>query len=73
MRLGISSERKLMVLAPIGLILLGVGQEQITLKPMVEMIESQFEESPFANGCLLTADTSDCNEEKQKVTYLDRM
>jgi transposase len=41
----------------------GVGQEQITLKPMVENIEKQFSQNPFENGCVLTADTGFCSED----------
>ena len=40
----------------------GVGQEQITLKPMVESIKEQFEDDVFSNGCILTADTGYCSE-----------
>ena len=31
----------------------GVGQEQVTLKPMVESIKGQFEYDVFGNGCVL--------------------
>ena len=41
----------------------GVGQEQVTLKPMVESIKQQFDEDIFLNGCVLTADTGFCSEE----------
>lgn len=47
----------------------GVGQEQVTLKPMVEMIRNNFEEDVFDNGCVLTADTGYCSEDNLK--YLD--
>ena len=44
----------------------GVGQEQVTLKPMVEMIKASFNEDVFGNGCILTADTGYCSEENLK-------
>lgn len=47
----------------------GVGQEQITLKPMVKNIKGQFEEDIFSCGCVLTADTGYCSEENLK--FLD--
>lgn len=40
----------------------GVGQEQITLKPMIENILDHFTEALFNNGCVLTADTGYCSE-----------
>jgi transposase len=40
----------------------GVGQEQVTLKPMVEKIKDHFEGDVFADGCVLTADTGYCSE-----------
>lgn len=46
----------------------GVGQEQITLKPMIALIENHFEESPFESGCSLTADTGYCSE--SNLAYL---
>ncbi len=52
----------------------GVGQEQITLKPMVEKIKGQFDENIFKNGCVITADTGYCSESnlaylhEQKIT-----
>ena len=44
----------------------GVGQEQVTLKPMVEGIKGKFEEDVFGNGCTLTADTGFCSEDNLK-------
>ena len=41
----------------------GVGQEQITLKPMIEGIKKQFESNVFHDGCTLTADTGFCSED----------
>ena len=46
----------------------GVGQEQVTLKPMVENIENHFETNPFQKGCILTADTGFCSE--KNLAYL---
>ena len=40
----------------------GYGQEQATLKPMVEKIKDHFEGDVFADGCVLTADTGYCSE-----------
>ena len=40
----------------------GVGQEQITLKPMIESIQGYFE-GVFENGCIITADTGYCSED----------
>lgn len=40
----------------------GVGQEQVTLKPMIEDIKNQFDDGVFGNGCVLTADTGYCSE-----------
>ena len=40
----------------------GYGQEQATLKPMVEKIKKHFEGDVFSNGCVLTADTGYCSE-----------
>ena len=45
----------------------GVGQEQITLKPMVESITERFE-NIFENGCVITADTGYCSE--KNLAYL---
>jgi transposase len=41
----------------------GVGQEQVTLEPMVENIKKHFEGDVFENGCVLTADTGYCSED----------
>ena len=41
----------------------GVGQEQVTLKPMVEKIKNHFEGDVFSDGCVLTADTGYCSED----------
>lgn len=46
----------------------GMGQEQATLKPMIENIESHFDGSIFADGCVLTADTGYCSE--SNLAYL---
>lgn len=46
----------------------GVGQEQITLKPMVEKIRDRLGKDVFANGCVLTADTGYCSE--NNLAYL---
>lgn len=40
----------------------GMGQEQATLKPMVEKIKAHFEGDVFSEGCVLTADTGYCSE-----------
>ena len=47
----------------------GLGQEQATLKPMIEEVENHFDRSPFRDGCVLTADTGFCSEDNLK--YLD--
>jgi hypothetical protein len=47
----------------------GVGQEQVTLKPMVEKIRDKFEGDVFSNGCVLTADTGYCSEDN--LAYLN--
>lgn len=44
----------------------GMGQEQATLQPVVEMIENNFSDDVFGNGCVLTADTGYCSEENLK-------
>jgi len=41
----------------------GMGQEQATLRPMVESIRSHFKGDIFAGGCVLTADTGFCSED----------
>ena len=41
----------------------GMGQEQATLKPMVEKIKGHFERDVFSEGCVLTADTGYCSED----------
>lgn len=46
----------------------GMGQEQATLKPIIEELESRFETSPFNGGCKLTADTGFCSE--KNLEYL---
>lgn len=46
----------------------GVGQEQITLKPMVENIKKHFSDRIFSDGCVLTADTGYCSEDN--LAYL---
>jgi hypothetical protein len=46
----------------------GVGQEQVTLKPMIENIKSHFVENIFENGCVITADTGYCSEDN--LAYL---
>jgi hypothetical protein len=45
------------------------GQEQVTLKPMIESINEQLDDDVFANGCVLTADTGYCSEEN--LEYLN--
>lgn len=45
----------------------GVGQEQVTLMPMVEGIKSHFDENVFDNGCILTADTGYCSEDNLRL------
>ena len=47
----------------------GVGQEQITLQPMVEMIKENFTDDVFADGCVLTADTGYCSEDNLKYLH----
>lgn len=47
----------------------GVGQEQVTLKPMIEKIASHFEGDIFKSGCVVTADTGYCSEDN--LQYLD--
>ncbi len=47
----------------------GVGQEQITLKPMVESIKDKFEEDVFSAGCVLTADTGYCSEDNLQFLH----
>ena len=47
----------------------GYGQEQITLKPMVEKIKAHFEDDVFSEGCVLTADTGYCSE--SNLEFLD--
>lgn len=46
----------------------GVGQEQVTLEPMVETIKEHFNENIFVEGCVLTADTGYCSEDN--LAYL---
>ncbi len=46
----------------------GVGQEQVTLEPMVETIKEHFDENIFVEGCVLTADTGYCSEDN--LAYL---
>jgi len=41
----------------------GVGQEQITLKPMIENIKTHFDDNLFQDGCIITADTGYCSED----------
>ena len=47
----------------------GVGQEQVTLKPMVEKIKNHFDVDPFSTGCVLTADTGYCSESNLEFLY----
>ena len=47
----------------------GMGQEQATLKPMIEEIECHFEKSPLNDGCSLTADTGFCSEDNLKYLH----
>jgi len=52
----------------IGAAAFGVGQEQVTLKPMVESVLEQFQDNVFENGCVITADTGYCSEDN--LAYL---
>lgn len=47
----------------------GVGQEQVTLQPMIETIKGHFNENIFTEGCVLTADTGYCSEDN--LAYLN--
>lgn len=47
----------------------GLGQEQATLKPMIEEMEMHFEQSPLNEGCALTADTGFCSEDNLKYLH----
>lgn len=47
----------------------GVGQEQATLKPMIDTIKSHFNENVFVDGCVITADTGYCSEDN--LIYLN--
>lgn len=47
----------------------GVGQEQVTLKPMIENILDHFEGNVFEHGCVVTADTGYCSEENLKYLH----
>lgn len=47
----------------------GVGQEQVTLKPMVEGIKEFFGNDIFEDGCVLTADTGYSSEENLKYLF----
>ena len=51
----------------------GVGQEQITLKPMVEGIKAQLGEDVFDSGCVLTADTGFCSESNLAFLYNNKI
>ncbi len=51
----------------------GVGQEQVTLKPMVESIKKQYDKGIFANGCVLTADTGYCSEENLRYLQEEKI
>lgn len=44
----------------------GVGQEQVTLKPMIENIKEHFEGDILEQDCVITADTGYCSEENLK-------
>lgn len=47
----------------------GVGQEHVTLKPMVDSIIKHFDGNVFEHGCALTADTGYCSEDNLKYLH----
>lgn len=46
----------------------GVGQEQVTLRPVIENITRHFGSTIFEQGCVVTADTGYCSEDN--LAYL---
>ena len=46
-----------------------MGQEQATLKDIVERSKEKFEEDVFVSGCVLTADTGFCSEDNLAYLY----
>jgi hypothetical protein len=51
----------------------GVGQEQITLRPIIGLIKSHFDENLFKNGCVITADTGYCSEDNLKFLHDEKI
>ena len=51
----------------------GMGQEQATLKPMVEKIKNHFDGDVFASGCVLTADTGYCSEANLEFLHSEKI
>lgn len=51
----------------------GVGQEQITLKPMVEGIKENLGEDIFGDGCVLTADTGFSSEVNMEYIFTEEI